>query len=311
MNSKYVIDSFSGAYDFLSNFYDTHVYYNHVSYLNAEAAFQAQKCIKKEDCKAFMELSASEAKALGRKIDLRPDWENIKEKIMYGVCLAKFTDDHLRKKLLDTGYAYLVEGNTWGDQYWGVCNGKGENKLGQILMRVREDLRAAEKMLVDETELLLEIGCKHTDEIIEKRHREFISFNNEWAEFCVREGYEANRIKEELDSRYANVASAYVMSAYVSGINCREGLLEILNTIADEKCITPGSSELMLRYGLWNADAHSRLKSMNKEDLNNLSTEELTNIIESIIDKSFVWWNGSSAHQEYLFKKKGNDWIKR
>ena len=42
--------------------------------------------------------------------------------------------------LLATGKATLVEGNSWGDTFWGVCRGKGKNMLGKILMRVRKRL---------------------------------------------------------------------------------------------------------------------------------------------------------------------------
>ena len=61
---------------------------------------------------------------------------------MLNVVRAKF-DQHpdLAQKLLETGDEELVEGNTWGDRYWGVCGGKGKNMLGKILMRVREELR--------------------------------------------------------------------------------------------------------------------------------------------------------------------------
>lgn len=61
---------------------------------------------------------------------------------MYDICRAKFEQNaDLRCKLLTTGDAMLVEGNTWGDTVWGVCQGKGENRLGKILMRVRKELR--------------------------------------------------------------------------------------------------------------------------------------------------------------------------
>jgi predicted NAD-dependent protein-ADP-ribosyltransferase YbiA (DUF1768 family) len=54
----------------------------------------------------------------------------------------KFTHDaKLRQKLLATGDAILEEGNDWGDQVWGVVNGVGKNRLGKILMKVREELR--------------------------------------------------------------------------------------------------------------------------------------------------------------------------
>ena len=60
---------------------------------------------------------------------------------MYEVCKAKFTqNDGLKHKLKDTGDAILIEGNTWGDRIWGVCNGVGENRLGRILMQIRDEL---------------------------------------------------------------------------------------------------------------------------------------------------------------------------
>ena len=43
--------------------------------------------------------------------------------------------------MIETGDEYLEEGNTWGDRIWGTVNGKGQNNLGKILMRVREELR--------------------------------------------------------------------------------------------------------------------------------------------------------------------------
>ena len=53
----------------------------------------------------------------------------------------KFSNPKLRKALLDTGDEYLEEGNTWGDQYWGVCNGVGKNKLGKLLMKIRQEIK--------------------------------------------------------------------------------------------------------------------------------------------------------------------------
>ena len=90
----------------------------------------------------FTGIDAKTAKRMGRRVELRVDWETVKERIMYEICLAKFTQhSELAQKLLKTGTKYLVEGNYWGDTEWGVCNGKGKNKLGKILMRVREELR--------------------------------------------------------------------------------------------------------------------------------------------------------------------------
>ena len=135
------IKSFFDAYAFLSNFYNAPVSYNGLTYQNSEAAFQAQKEIRDEDRKKYVSMHPAQAKLAGRNCKLRKDWEDIKEQTMYEIVRAKFTQNkNLAKLLLDTGDAYLEEGNWWHDTTWGVCNGVGENKLGKILMRVREEL---------------------------------------------------------------------------------------------------------------------------------------------------------------------------
>ena len=95
-----------------------------------------------EQRKNFLGLDPSSAKRKGRRVKLRDDWEEVKDQIMYEIVLNKFSqNEELRKKLIATGDEYLEEGNTWHDTYWGVCNGKGKNKLGKILMQVREELK--------------------------------------------------------------------------------------------------------------------------------------------------------------------------
>ena len=137
-----VIDSFKGKYFFLSNFYESPVIYEGITYLNNEAAFQAQKTLTNKERLAFSMLNPSQAKKLGRSVSLRSDWEDIKIDIMYNICKAKFTQNEtLKTKLLKTGDATLIEGNTWGDRIWGQVNGVGENNLGKILMRIREELK--------------------------------------------------------------------------------------------------------------------------------------------------------------------------
>ena len=136
------INSFTGEYYFLSNFYETPVTYNGITYLNNEAAFQAQKCKSSAEREMFADLNASEAKKLGRKVPLRADWEIIKMDVMMRIVQAKFEQHpELAEKLLQTDTAYLEEGNTWGDRVWGTVDGKGANNLGRILMQVREILR--------------------------------------------------------------------------------------------------------------------------------------------------------------------------
>lgn len=62
--------------------------------------------------------------------------------VMEACVRDKFTRNaDLRRRLLETGDAELVEGNTWGDRFWGVCDGEGENHLGRVLIKVRGELR--------------------------------------------------------------------------------------------------------------------------------------------------------------------------
>jgi ribA/ribD-fused uncharacterized protein len=137
-----IIASFNGKYRFLSNFYNSDITFKNITYKNAEAAFHAQK-IFGEGRKEFADLNPSDAKRLGRRVLLRKDWEEVKDGIMYEIVQAKFEQNPvLAKRLLDTGDAELIEGNTWNDRYWGVCAGIGQNKLGKILMRVRDNLKA-------------------------------------------------------------------------------------------------------------------------------------------------------------------------
>lgn len=137
-----MIDSFREEYYFLSNFYHVDVEYDGIVYKNTEAAFQAQKVLDDNEKLLFSDLYPREAKKLGRRVKLRKDWNDVKDNYMYEICKAKFTQhEDLAEKLLETGDEELVEGNTWNDTYWGVCNGKGKNQLGKTLMRIREELR--------------------------------------------------------------------------------------------------------------------------------------------------------------------------
>lgn len=141
---KREIVSFRGRFDFLSNFYEAPILYGGIRYGSGEAAFQAQKCQTEAERLAFQDLRPGQAKKAGRKVPLRPDWEQVKVGLMLAIVRAKFTQNgELARKLLETGDRPIVEGNTWGDTCWGVDvrTGRGENHLGKILMQVREELR--------------------------------------------------------------------------------------------------------------------------------------------------------------------------
>lgn len=136
-----VINSFRGEYSFLSNFYRCNIVIDGITYTSAEAAFQAQKDPSRAE--EFSRMSPKEAKEAGRKVKLNvEDWNNgRRDEAMRRVLRAKFDQNiGLAADLVKTGGAKLVEGNTWGDQYWGVSNGVGENKLGTMLMEIRDKL---------------------------------------------------------------------------------------------------------------------------------------------------------------------------
>jgi len=137
-----MIDRFTGDYHFLSNFYPSRVEYAGNTYPSAEHAYQAAKAINTNDrAKIRKAETPKEAKRLGCKIKLRRDWESVKLAVMKDVVLSKFIQNRdLRHKLIMTGDEELVEGNDWGDTYWGRVDNKGQNKLGTILMQVREQL---------------------------------------------------------------------------------------------------------------------------------------------------------------------------
>ena len=138
-----MISEFRKKYFFLSNFYQREIMYEGVPYTCTESAYQAQKTLDKEERLRISKYDPETAKQEGRKLTLRDDWDNVKLKVMYEICMIKFTTyPDLKRRLLETGNEELVEGNDWGDTYWGVCDGKGENHLGKILMRIRSELTA-------------------------------------------------------------------------------------------------------------------------------------------------------------------------
>lgn len=137
-----MINEFRGEHFFLSNFYPSPITYDGLNYGSTEAAFQAQKTTDMNERVRFQFMTPAEAKRAGRKLELRPDWDEIKDHVMYEVCKEKFTmHKDLRNQLLETELEELVEGNTWNDTYWGVCDGVGENKLGKILMQIRKEFQ--------------------------------------------------------------------------------------------------------------------------------------------------------------------------
>lgn len=134
--------SFQGPHRFLSNFWPAPVRYGGILFPTTEHAYQAAKSDDvNEAIRVSLLKSPGDAKRVGRTLVVRKDWEQVKRQIMLDVLRLKFNLPDLRRRLLATGDVQLVEGNTWGDRYWGVCNGVGENWLGRLLMQVREECR--------------------------------------------------------------------------------------------------------------------------------------------------------------------------
>jgi N-glycosidase YbiA len=138
--------STTGEYGCFSNFSRHSIFLNGKRWPTSEHFFQAMKFQGTEhEEEARLTKKPSEAAAMGRdrKRPLRRDWESVKDGIMLEAVRAKFTQhEDLKVILLGTGDAKLVE-HTTNDSYWANGgDGSGKNMLGQILMRVREELRA-------------------------------------------------------------------------------------------------------------------------------------------------------------------------
>lgn len=142
-----VINKFDGEYAFLSNYYNSPITYKGYVCATVEHAFHAAKTDNDKEIHAIVSApTPGKSKRLGRQCTLRTDWEEIKDHVMRTLLCKKFAIPELRDKLLATGDATLIEGTTWHDNYWGVCScekcgGRGKNRLGELLMEIRKELR--------------------------------------------------------------------------------------------------------------------------------------------------------------------------
>jgi len=136
-----MIKEFQGANRWLSNFTLCVVELDGVVYPSTENAYQAAKTVSIEERKPFETSTPGQAKRLGRSVSLRDDWESEKLIVMEYLNRQKFSKAPFKSMLLATGMREIQEGNTWGDTFWGVCNGRGENNLGKLIMRIREELQ--------------------------------------------------------------------------------------------------------------------------------------------------------------------------
>lgn len=136
--------AFRGELSFCSNFFICAFTYNGVMFPTSEHAFQWAKCKNEADkVKVLQAITPGDAKKIGKQVELVDDWDTKRLTVMLEVIRAKFKNPLLADRLIKTGDKELVEHNTWNDYYWGVCNGEGENWLGKILMKVREELKCS------------------------------------------------------------------------------------------------------------------------------------------------------------------------
>lgn len=145
-DNETVINNFhEEGVEFLSNFYPVAIRVDGELYNSVEHAYQAMKTSSLEERIPFQlgnsYSTAGQAKRAGRKLTLPPDWEEKKLSIMEHLLRQKFTQHpELREKLKATAPKVLIEGNNWGDTYWGVYDGIGENQLGKLLMKIRSEI---------------------------------------------------------------------------------------------------------------------------------------------------------------------------
>lgn len=142
-----MIDVFVGEHRFLSNFWYSAVKFDGIMYPTVEHAYQAAKTLDRVSRETIAEASTPMlAKSLGNRIELRPDWEDMKVSVMRSLLTQKFYSS-LKTKLIATGNHELIEGNYWHDNFWGICTcsvcrmgiyrSDRHNVLGKLLMDIR------------------------------------------------------------------------------------------------------------------------------------------------------------------------------
>lgn len=137
---------FRDEYSFLSNFttFETVMVYDGVTFHTNEHFYQAMKFKEKDIRKQVSNHPSKGLKNFCSRFSLRTDWEAIKEDVMEYGLRFKFSDynPNLKRSLIDTKGIELIEYNYWGDKFWGVCSKtkQGQNKLGLILMKIRQEL---------------------------------------------------------------------------------------------------------------------------------------------------------------------------
>jgi predicted NAD-dependent protein-ADP-ribosyltransferase YbiA (DUF1768 family) len=119
------IASFTGEFEFLSNFSRAG------GLIPVEYYFQARKAVTSEGAEWVMSApSAGEAKRRGRQVRLVNGWETRKRAVMLDLIMEKFSVPELAARLGETRGRVLIEGNSWGDYFWGA-GGPHAPRLGR------------------------------------------------------------------------------------------------------------------------------------------------------------------------------------
>lgn len=130
----------------LSNFHLEPFMMHGLSWPSSENAYQFCKIGEptEEDVQFFTQCPPGHAKRAGKTAKLRENWEALKTQIMHTILECKFLQCPVARKCLLGTTGELVEVNWWGDTFWGSCDGKGENRLGRILMDIRYTIQHGE-----------------------------------------------------------------------------------------------------------------------------------------------------------------------
>lgn len=126
-------------YNWFSNFEYAPITIDGIEYPSVENYYQGMKNGSLEKLKMFSKLKPSQAKWLGKQITLRKDWDQVKFEVMEKALRIKFAPGTIWYARLEMEEGEIVEWNNWGDRVWGkTLDGKGENHLGKILMKIRD-----------------------------------------------------------------------------------------------------------------------------------------------------------------------------
>jgi ribA/ribD-fused uncharacterized protein len=141
-----MIWKFDKQYKWLSNFAPCTIVLSGITYPSVEHAYMSAKS---NDVRWYLKctderIKPGAIKKMSRGILLVSNWDAIKVDVMRACLYQKFNQEPYKSLLIETGDAYIQEGNFWGDTFWGVdLNSKlGENRLGKMIMEIRDELKS-------------------------------------------------------------------------------------------------------------------------------------------------------------------------